>query len=241
MNDARSDFKAVCVKGEVYVFGGNDNYRVIRSVEKYSTDSNTWENVTNLIDDRYDFSVCSLIDNVYIIGGRMGDFEDWHDTATSFELNTKCLKWKEISKMINPRRLSASSVFEGRIFVSGGWFNNRLNTVEAYDHVRNTWENMPNMINVRFCHKSVAVKNKLFVISGINTNSCELFDSTTNKFTLLKQPTQATGFYLYSPSEVITIGSKIFVFRRKGIMIVYDFEKDEWSEKLCEATKNITE
>ena len=239
MNEVRSDFKAVCVKGEVYVFGGNDNDRVIRSVEKYSTDSNTWENVTNMIDDRYHFSVCSLIDNVYIIGGRMDDVIDGHNIATCFEFNTKSLEWNEISKMINPRKLSASSVFEGRIVVSGGWFNNRLNTVEAYDHVRNTWENMPNMINVRYCHKSVAVKNKLFVVGGLSTSNCEVFDSTTNKFTVLKQPTLASRYDLYESFGVNNIGSKIFIFKDNSDVITYDFESNEWSVKACKATKNI--
>ena len=55
MNDARRCFGAVCIKGEVYVFGGIDIYRVIRSVEKYSPDTNTWEYVTNMIDDRIFF------------------------------------------------------------------------------------------------------------------------------------------------------------------------------------------
>ena len=30
------------------------------------------------------------------------------------------------------------------------------------------------------------------------------------------------------------------MFRNKDSMIVYDFENDEWSEKACEATKNLS-
>ena len=192
-----------------------------------------------MIDDRNYFSTCSLIDNVFIISGLIKDNLDWNDTATCFKFNTRSLKWKEISNMINVRKLSASSVFEGRIVVSGGWFNNRLNTVEAYDHVRNTWENMPNMINVRFCHKSVAVKNKLFVVGGLSTSNCEVFDSTTNKFTVLKQPTLASRFNLREPFGVITIGSKIFIFKDNLDVKTYDFEKNKWSLNACTATKNI--
>ena len=142
--------------------------------------------------------------------------------------------------MSNARRSLACSVFEGRIVVSGG--SNiivNLNTVEAYDHVGDTWENMPNMINERFCHKSVAVKNKLFLIGGMFTNNCEVFDSNTKTYTLLKQPTLASGFILYHPTEVITVGNKLFIFKNDSCGKTYDFKNKKWSVKTCEVTKNI--
>ena len=141
--------------------------------------------------------------------------------------------------MNNARRLSACSVFEGKIVVSGGYYNVSLNTVEAYDHAGDTWENMPNMIDEREGHKSVAVNHKLFVIGGFNTNNCEAFDSNTHEFTLIKKPTSVSGFSLYEPNEVVTIGSKIFVFQNNSKVITYDFEKNKWSKSLCEATKYI--
>ena len=101
--------------------------------------------------------------------------------------------------MSDERTNPASSVFEGRVVVSGGSNSDEiiLNTVEAFDHVGDTWEKMPNMINGRFGHKSIAVKNKLFVVGGIDTNDCEVFDSTTNKFTVLKQPILASRYDFY--------------------------------------------
>ena len=141
--------------------------------------------------------------------------------------------------MNNARTLLACSVFEGRIVVSGGYHNDSLNTVEAYDHVGDTWENMPNMTNGRFRHKSVAVKNKLFVIGGLSTNNFEVFDSNSNKFTFLKHPSRAYEFELYDPFKVITVGSKIFIFQSNSEVKTYDFENDEWSVKVCEATKDL--
>ena len=237
MKEARCNFAAVCIKGEVYVFGGNNG----KKVEKYSQGTKNWEYVTDMIDDRKYFSACSLMDNVYIFGGLMGEIlNDGHDLATSYQFNTKCLKWKELSRMKNASMFSACSVFEGRIVVSGGTYNHiRLKTVKAYDHVGDTWENISNMVIERFGHKSVAVKNKLFAIGGLNTNDCEVFNSTTNKFTLLKQPTLASKYNFNDFSEVITIGSKIFVFQENGKVNIYDFEKNEWSISSCEATKNI--
>ena len=157
MKQERTDFVAVYIKGEVYVFDG-------KKVEKYSPDTNTWEYVINMMDDRIFFSACSFMDNVYIIGGQFCHVIGEDETATCFELNTKSLKWKEVSRMNTARDLSACSVFEGRIIISGGRFHDILNTVEAYDHVGNSWENIVNMVIERCGHKSVAVKNKLFAI-----------------------------------------------------------------------------
>ena len=77
------------------------------------------------------------------------------------------------------------------------------------------------------------------MIGGFNNSDCEVFDSTTNNFTFLKQTTLASKSFLRRPSGVITIGSKIFVFRDERNVIIYDFENDEWSEKTCEATENF--
>jgi len=248
MKEARCLFAAVCIKGEIYVFGGiyynkiiKDGVKIIKPVVKHFPDSNTWKHVNYMVDDRQGFTACSFINNVYISGGRMSEFRDKHDTATCFEFDSKSLKWKEILRMYNARLLPASSVFKGRIIVSGGSNNiASLNTVEAYDHVGDTWEIMPNMINERDGHKSIAVKNKLFVIGGLNKNNFEVFDSATEKFTLLKQPMFASGFYLYGLHDVITIGSKLFVlFLTYDNIKIYDVKNDDCSEKLCEATKNI--
>ena len=88
---------------------------------------------------------------------------------TCFELNTKLTKWKKLEKMKEEKINAHSTVFEGKIVVTGRKNDDvTLNTVEAYDHVVNTWSRMPNMIKERYGHKSVAVKNKLFAICGFN-------------------------------------------------------------------------
>ena len=82
--------------------------------------------------------------------------------------------------------------------------------------------------------------SQLFVIGGFVRNDCEVFDLTTNKFTLLKQPRPASRNNLSGHSQVITIGSKIFVFCRNYFVSIYDFENNKWSIKDCEAVKNIS-
>ena len=85
------------------------------------------------------------MDNIFIIGGR-----DKNLIATSSCINLNIHKGRieNIKNMNEARQLPACTTFEGRVVVSGGYVNvnNDLNTVEAYDHVANTWSSMPNMI-----------------------------------------------------------------------------------------------
>ena len=62
---------------------------------------------------------------------------------------------------------TSCAVFEGRIVVSGGYNNGFLSTVEAYDHIAEKWTNMLNIVEETYHHKSVAFKNKLFIVGEI--------------------------------------------------------------------------
>ena len=240
MRQARDSFDAFCIKGEVFVIGGFDyDENIVRSIEKYSPVTNTWEDVTEISRDRSFFAACSFMDSIYIVGGVVG----YSSTNTCVEFCTKTLKWHNISNMNGERTKAACTVFEGRVVVSGGFrnlnSNDISNTVEAYDHVANAWFKLPDMIERRYCHKSVSVKNKLFLVGGVSVDTCEVFNSNTNKFCLLKELKEIFKNSLSYLTEVISIGTKLSIFGNKGHVIVYDIDKDEWSEKTCEAIKNL--
>lgn len=80
------------------------------------------------------------------------------------------------------------------------------------------------MIEERCFYKSTAVKSKLFVVGGSDTNNFVVLDSTTNKFTRLMRSQSAK--YLPNPVEVITVGTKLYVFRNNGKEIVSDIDND---------------
>ena len=108
----RRIFKAVSIKGKVYVFGG-DTESGFWSVEKYSPDTNTWEHVTDMMDNRKGFVACSFMHNVYVVGGSLGSSL----ANTCFEFDTKCREWKKLSSMSVAKVSTACSVFEGKVVV----------------------------------------------------------------------------------------------------------------------------
>ena len=138
---------------------------------------------------------------------------------------------------MNEARCYASCVvFEGKIVVSGGYNDNdrTLNTVEAYDHIANSWTNMPNMIERRDRHKLVSIKNKLFVLGGYTWQTIEVFDSSFQNFALLQYPSINSQTYFIA--DVTSIGNKIVIFSNiGGSVFLYNVENDAWSEKSCGA------
>ena len=200
-----------------------------KTVQKYSFVNKTWEKVADMYDIIDGFCACSFMDCVYFIGPI---------NNSCIEFNTTTGEWRQVAGTKQWRRNASCTAFEGRIVVSGTMnFLGHNNTVEAYDHVANTWYDLPNMVEGRSGHKSVAITNKLFVIGGSKSTG-EVFDSGCNKFVLLKLPTASVGEYLWLTSAVVTLGYKLVIFNnRENRILFYDIENDEFSEEECEVAK----
>ena len=228
--------KLTSVKDDIFLVGGKNNtFKCITSIKKYSIVDSTWEIVAYMPDERIDFSVCSFMGNVYVLGGCLG-----RDVKSCFQFKPAGFSWTEIAEMNEERCSSSCAVFQGKIVVTGG-FNNTtllpLKTVEAYDHVANKWTYMPDMVKVRLFHNSVAIKNKLFIVNY----SCEVYDSVSDKFVLLKLPPKCSIENLSRSFKVISINNKIAVFPfNSNIVLLYDVKSNDWSQESCEVTRNIS-
>ena len=237
LEEGRSWPEVVCIKGEVFVFGGHgDDFKRIKSIEKYSSDTKTWKVVGYMPNNFIYFCACSFMGNAYVFGGYA---PQGMDVDICYKFKASDCSMNEIARMSIGRSLSACAVFEGKIVVSGGSNYGRLNTVEAYDHVANEWTNMPNMVEERNNHKSVAIKNKLFIFGDI-TKTSEVYDSTCEKFVLLKMPTYSFSSNLDVPLAVISIGNKLVVIQRlNGVSLNFDVENETWSEETCKVLESL--
>ena len=233
------------IKDELFVLGPRDNIfgprdNSITSLEKYLPAINAWEKAADMYDDRIYYCACSFMDKIFVIGGYKRS--SFSSTNSCITFNTYDCKWKKVASMREVREFAGCAVFEGRVVVSGGRNGrNVLNTVEAYDHVADLWSKLPNMLQERYCHKSVSVNNKMFVVEGCTAN-CEVYDSFSNKFVSLKSAPQSTlpqVSCLYS--QVVPIGSQILIFRsREKVVLIYDVDNDTWSEKSFQIMEHFT-
>ena len=238
----RRNHKSVYCNGEVYVFGGFDvNKQFIKTVDKYSLATNNWEIVGEMFDYRKGFNVCRFIDKVYIFGG-CG--KSWNPLYSCDIFDTNNNKWYEVAKTNEARINAASTVYEEKIIVSGGWNNNidlNLKTVVAYDPLSNTWSSMRNMIKDRCGHSSIAVKNKLFVLGsydGKGSESCEVFDSNCKNFVMIKRFPSTLTFDL-GFAKTFAIGNKLITLGNiSSTALYYEVEKGKWSEETFNLTKD---
>ena len=159
-------------------------------------------------------------------------------------MNQKHVVWNTLQEIVNgaenlcnPRANAACAVFEGKILVSGGYISwNDLKLVEAYDHHENKWTCLPDMINERSHHGSVSMGNKMLVIGGKSNTTCEVFESFSRKFTVIKE-IKGVDMNQLNYLKLVGIGNKIFVFpilfrcHRFEKFHIYDVLKDEWCVK----------
>ena len=239
LTDQRNEFKMVYCRGDVYVVGGydaNNESKYVLSVEKYSSVYNTWKKVASLSANQQEFSACAFMDKLYVIGGVDKDNVIINSCVG---LSLKDYSRKEVARLNEPRWDAACTVYGGRVVVSGGDSNDHhdLFTVEAYDHVANTWSYMPNMNKGRRSHKSVAIRNKLFVIGGFVAN-CEVFDSYCNSFVIMKPP-KLNNFDIEITPPIVAFENKLILLDLDDrLMVCYDLDNDKWSNQCCTISPN---
>ena len=229
--------QVVCLKDEIYaITGGHHMLQKITTVEKYIPETGCWEKVSQINDDRgrTAFCCCAFMNEIYLLGGRCSRC---YVTDSCLKFDAASGAWKEVARMSEGRQLAACAVFQGKIVVCGGEDyeeENYSETVECYDVITDAWSPMPSMLESKSRHSAVAVRSKYYVIS--EDDGCEVFDRVCNKFVALKEPNWKLGHM----NEAVSIGSKIFVFHStKPSLFVYDVDKDDWSEELCEIANNI--
>ena len=92
-------------------------------------------------------------------------------------------------------------IFEGKVIVTGdiyfhGEYFSFRKSVETYDHYKNKWNLLPELIYGRCNHEVVSMGNKMFAIGGKVLRSCEVFDSFSRKFTLLKRMPAIVTYFI---------------------------------------------
>ena len=179
---------AATVGDKIYVIGGattapgetnpaiHPTYpqRVLSTVQEYDPKTNTWRERSPMPTPRNHTAAGVVNGKIYVIGGRIGaafigpssdlNNVEVYDPATD--------KWgPPLAKMPTARSAMASGVFNGRIYIAGGeWQNATEQTVfrafEAYDPATNTWSILPPMAIARHGVASAVIGNRFYAVSG---------------------------------------------------------------------------
>ena len=165
-------------------------------IEVFDIRSNSWRQLRlEMPSARTDCGLETIDDNVFLFGGKDGDFGVLNSTEA---LSLKTNKWNQRCPMNKSRSNFSTAVHKDKIYAIGGNEGNGpgpTNTFECYDPKENSWTLLPNMTNAREGSTAVAYGNKIYAIGGFSTpaeghggdwsilNSVEVFDIETQEWT----------------------------------------------------------
>jgi N-acetylneuraminic acid mutarotase len=179
---------AVASGGKIYVIGGASvhpgssatairpdlPHRSLGTVEEYDPKTNTWRERSSMPTPRNHAAVGEVNGKIYVIGGRLGAAFIGVASNTDLveEYNPSTDQWGTArARMITPRSAAAWGVYNGRIYVAGGEFQNSqlmaaFRAVEAYEPATNTWSALPQMPVPRHGLAGGMIGSHLHLVSG---------------------------------------------------------------------------
>jgi hypothetical protein len=136
----------------LYAIGGDsgtDKYKAensgcLNNVERYNVDSEKWEDVIPMNEERRGLNAVVLPDGIYVMGGFNG-FEHLQ-SLEKYDIENEI--WIDLSPMNQPRSLMAAVASPDcrYIYVIGGTDGHGpLKSMERYDVMNDEWETLPSM------------------------------------------------------------------------------------------------
>ena len=226
---------ALNISGTIYVVGGLSNHLEERLIQKYTPGiSECWKTIGSFPDYQQGFTVCSLLEKIYVLNGMYYGVERGY----CFCFNPTAEDSIELPRMRKKIQFAASVAFQNMILVCGGERNkDRLRTTRLFDPEDFKWKKLPDMCHSRTMHKAVASENKVFVLGGTKNFSGEVYDSVSNVFTLLTNTPMTCNIVHYL--QTVLIDKKIYVFRNQWAIFVYDIDGKTWSKHESPLSKSI--
>ncbi|XP_036002426.1 kelch-like protein 7 isoform X2 [Fundulus heteroclitus] len=159
----RNKLAACVLQEKLYVSGGvAENHLPVDSFESFDTNTNSWQEETNLLTPRCCHGSVEVNGLIYVCGG-LG-MMDFGIVGTCEVYNPNTRQWRELCPMLMPRKNHGLVVVGNRIYAIGGK-NGPLNSVEGYNINENYWyfcEPMPHPLMA----KCVAIGETIYVLAG---------------------------------------------------------------------------
>lgn len=161
---AKSGVVTVAYNNQIYMVGGESEFGVTDSVERYNPDTDTWDNLTRKPTGVSDVSGALIGGKIYIPGGRLisGELTD------VLEIYDPLKDQWESGKSL-PLSLSsyAAAAFEGKLYIFGGWDGEKFrDDVYEYDPETDQWLGRSSMPTPRAYSGAAVSSGKIYVLGG---------------------------------------------------------------------------
>lgn len=147
--------------------GRKDNQQTTRDVLLYHRQTGQWQNLAKLPTRLYKATAVALHRSVYVLGGMAVGTEKSEPSRHVYIFSLTLNQWRLGQPMLVARYSHRSTSHKNFIFSIGGIGEGQevLGSMERYDSIGNTWENMANM-PVGVLHPAVAVKDQRLYLFG---------------------------------------------------------------------------
>ncbi|KAK1274966.1 hypothetical protein QJS04_geneDACA011806 [Acorus gramineus] len=199
-----------------------------------------------------DFSMVSLADHLYIIGGHLSPRRRPTPDSPEADLSVVVARvlrysvagdeWSECAPMGTPRFDFACAVCDGKIYVAGGRSGGARGTssAEAYDPATDSWEQLPSMGAARYKCVGVTWRGRFHVVGGftfegpfsIERSSAEAYEPWRGAWELVPGMWQLD----VPPNQIIGVGDDERLFSSgdclntwKGHVEAYDWKMNIWN------------
>ena len=161
--------------GKLYVFCGlAPGWKPMGLVYEYDPATDMWTKKKPMPLASHHVSFSEYRGKIYVIGGRVGaaGITTASNTNVVEQYDPGTDSWGGVrARMPTPRSAMASGVYGGRIYVTGGEFQDSqmmatFRALEAYDPASNTWSVLPPMPVARHGLAGAVVGNRLHMVSG---------------------------------------------------------------------------
>ncbi len=144
------------------------------TVEEYDPQKNTWRERSPMPTPRNHTTAGVVNGKIYVLGGRVGAafIGLASDISVVEEYDPAADKWgAPRSRMPTARSAVGSGVYNGRIYVAGGEYQDphlmaTFRAVEAYEPATNSWTIMPSMPVSRHGLAAGVIGNKFILVGG---------------------------------------------------------------------------
>ena len=160
LNQQRVFNELVSCNGCLFAFGGYDERQPLSSMEKLSDLDGKWEVVEAMNEPRAWFAAVTCEGEIYAIGGYKENSGGKDIALKSVEkYNPTEKKWTFVRCMNAKRAGHSACVLRGKIFVVGGWNENKdlVKTIECYDPIVDKWTLVAERDNKLSLHSLIAL------------------------------------------------------------------------------------
>ncbi|XP_068706950.1 kelch-like protein diablo [Montipora capricornis] len=179
-----------CYAETIYLLGGETSFmKEVKSVECYNCETMQWEMVKSMTEARASFTVATLQEKLYVIGGyrrgRKLNSMECYDPAQN--------AWLSLPPMSKCQGDMRAAVLDGYIYVAGGSSEGLLTCsyVERYSPITEQWQVVSSMHRQRRRFALAVLESHIYAVGGFDDKRGDLkhveyYDAGTDTWTEVK-------------------------------------------------------